>query len=68
MRFASGDIPEGWTSQMVVTALGTGLVLVSLGIVAEYLGVAVNMAMGRPPYLIVRDPSSGPLGHADDER
>ncbi|MFM2721331.1 glycosyltransferase [Microbacterium mcarthurae (nom. nud.)] len=68
MRFASGDIPEGWTSQMVVTALGTGLVLVSLGIVAEYLGVAVNMAMGRPPYLIVRDPSSGPLGHADDGR
>ena len=68
MRFASGDIPEGWTSQMVVTALGTGLVLVSLGIVAEYLGVAVNMAMGRPPYLIVRDPSSGPLGHADDDR
>ncbi|MCY1716561.1 glycosyltransferase [Microbacterium sp. SL62] len=66
MRFASGDIPEGWTSQMVVTALGTGLILVSLGIVAEYLGVAVNMAMGRPPYLIVRDPAAGPLGHARD--
>lgn len=68
MRFASGDIPEGWTSQMVLTALGTGLILVSLGIVAEYLGVAVNMAMGRPPYLIVRDPASGPLGHTDDGR
>jgi undecaprenyl-phosphate 4-deoxy-4-formamido-L-arabinose transferase len=67
MRFASGDIPEGWTSQMVITALGTGLILVSLGIVAEYLGVAVNMAMGRPPYLIVRDPAAGPLGHANDE-
>lgn len=65
MRFASGDIPEGWTSQMVLTALGTGVILVSLGIVAEYLGVAVNMAMGRPPYLIVRDPASGPLGHRD---
>lgn len=66
MRFASGDIPEGWTSQMVLTALGTGVILVSLGIVAEYLGVAVNMAMGRPPYLIVRDPASGPLGRADE--
>jgi len=62
MRFASGDIPEGWTSQMVLTALGTGLILVSLGVVAEYLGVAVNMAMGKPAYLIVRDPRSGPLG------
>lgn len=68
MRFTSGDIPEGWTSQMVLTAVGTGLVLVSLGIVAEYLGVAVNMAMGRPAYLIVRDPDSGPLGHAQGPR
>lgn len=64
MRFASGDIPEGWTSQMVLSALGTGVILVSLGIIAEYLGVVVNMALGRPAYLIVRDPDRGPLGHA----
>lgn len=62
-RFAAGDIPEGWTSQMVLTALGTGVILVSLGIIAEYLGVAVNTALGKPAYLIVRDPASGPLGH-----
>lgn len=62
MRFASGDIPEGWTSQMVLSALGTGVILMSLGIVAEYVGVAVNMAMGKPAYLIVRDPDTGPLG------
>lgn len=62
-RFAIGDIPEGWTSQMVLTALGTGVILVSLGIIAEYLGVAVNAALGKPAYLIVRDPASGPLGH-----
>ena len=66
MRFTSGDIPEGWTSQMVLTALGTGAILVSLGIVAEYLGVAVNMALGKPAYLIVRDPLKGPLGHRHD--
>lgn len=64
-RFVSGDIPEGWTSQMVLTALGTGVILVSLGIIAEYLGVAVSAALGKPAYLIVRDPASGPLGHAD---
>lgn len=64
MRFAGGDIPEGWTSQMVLTALGTGVTLVSLGIIAEYLGVAVNMALGKPAYLIVRDPGLGPLGRS----
>lgn len=67
-RFVGGDIPEGWTSQMVLTALGTGVVLVSLGIIAEYLGVTVNMALGKPAYLIVRDPSSGPLGHTEPRR
>ncbi|MFE5409117.1 glycosyltransferase [Microbacterium sp. NPDC056569] len=65
-RIVSGDVPEGWTSQMVVTALGVGAILVSLGIVAEYLGVAVNMAMGKPPYLIVRDPADSPLAHRPD--
>ncbi|WAB81874.1 glycosyltransferase [Microcella daejeonensis] len=66
VRLGSGDVPEGWTSQMIVTALGTGAILVSLGIVAEYLGVAVNMAMGKPPYLIVRDLHLGPLGKAHE--
>lgn len=65
MRFAAGNIPEGWTSQMVLTAVGIGVVLVSLGIIAEYLGVAVNVALGKPTYLIVRDPAAGPLGHTD---
>lgn len=70
MRFAAGDIPEGWTSQMVLTALGFGFVLISLGVIAEYLGVAVSAALGKPAYLIVRDPVAGPLGHTsrDDDR
>ena len=68
MRFVSGGIPEGWTSMMVMLALGIGLILVSLGVIAEYLGVAVNMALGRPSYLIVRDPKSGPMGHRDAPR
>ncbi|MDL5486580.1 glycosyltransferase [Microbacterium wangruii] len=57
-----GGAPEGWTSQMVLTAVGTGVILVSLGIIAEYLGVAVNVALGKPAYLIVRDPQAGPFG------
>jgi len=61
-RFARTDIMPGWTSVMVVVLLSTGALLFSLGIVAEYLGVAVNMAMGKPLYLVVSDPQEGPLG------
>jgi undecaprenyl-phosphate 4-deoxy-4-formamido-L-arabinose transferase len=56
------DIPQGWPSLMVVLLLSTGAILFALGVVAEYIGVAVNMAMGRPLYLIVSDPADGPLG------
>ena len=47
---------------MVVVLVCTGAILLALGIVAEYLGVAVNMAMGKPLYLITQDPAEGPLG------
>ncbi|WP_244963128.1 glycosyltransferase [Nocardioides dongkuii] len=58
-----GDAPvQGWTSLMVVMLLCTGLLLFVLGIVAEYLGVAVGMAMGKPLYVITQDRARGPLG------
>jgi glycosyltransferase involved in cell wall biosynthesis len=56
------DTPQGWPSLMVALLLCSGAVLFSLGVIAEYIGVAVNMAMGKPLYLIVSDPDSGPLG------
>ena len=63
----TGSIPvAGWTSVMVVVLVGTGAILFSLGIVAEYLGVAVNMALGKPLYLITSDPVDGPLGRSPD--
>ena len=55
-------VVQGWTSVMVVVLLATGAILFSLGIVAEYLGVAVNMAMGKPLYLITSDPLEGRSG------
>jgi glycosyltransferase involved in cell wall biosynthesis len=61
VRFTSHSIPQGWTSTMVVVLVSTGAILFSLGIIAEYVGVAVNMAMGKPLYLIVSDPEDGPL-------
>ncbi|WP_022910487.1 glycosyltransferase [Aestuariimicrobium kwangyangense] len=55
----------GWASLMCVILIGSGLILFSLGVVAEYLGVTVNQAMGKPLYLIVGDPEHGPLGRRD---
>jgi glycosyltransferase involved in cell wall biosynthesis len=55
---------QGWTSTMVVLLVSTGVILFALGVIAEYVGVNVNMAMGKPAYLIVSDPALGPLGKA----
>ncbi len=53
---------QGWTSTMVVLLLTAGAILFSLGVVAEYLGIAARSAMGKPLYLVVSDPADGPLG------
>lgn len=57
---------DGWASLSIVMLVGVGLVLFSLGIVAEYVGVAATMAMGKPPFLIVSDREHGPLGRIAD--
>jgi undecaprenyl-phosphate 4-deoxy-4-formamido-L-arabinose transferase len=67
-RMTGGDTPAGWASTVIAVLLTSGAVLFSLGIVAEYVGVAVNMAMGKPAYLIVGDPRSGPLGREPARR
>lgn len=65
-RLLGGELPVGWTSLICVILVGTGTILFSLGVISEYLGAAVNMAMGRPPYLIISDPRTGPLGRRRD--
>lgn len=56
----------GWASLSIVMLVGVGLILFSLGLVAEYVGVAATMAMGKPPFLIVTDREYGPLGRRTD--
>jgi undecaprenyl-phosphate 4-deoxy-4-formamido-L-arabinose transferase len=65
-RLAGGDLPAGWTSTVTIILVSVGAILFSLGVIAEYLGVSVNMAMGKPAYLIVSDPRLGPLGRGND--
>jgi undecaprenyl-phosphate 4-deoxy-4-formamido-L-arabinose transferase len=62
-RIVNDITVTGWTSVTVTVLILSGAVLMSVGVIAEYIGVAVRMAMGRPPYLIVRDPQQGPLAH-----
>jgi undecaprenyl-phosphate 4-deoxy-4-formamido-L-arabinose transferase len=61
-RLVSDRVVAGWTSTMVAVLVGIGMVLFALGVIAEYVGVAVSMAMGKPPYLIATDVDRGPLG------
>jgi polyisoprenyl-phosphate glycosyltransferase len=62
MRYEDSIDVAGWTSLAVVVLITSGAILLALGVIAEYLGVAVHMAMGRPLYVIVSDPHDGPLG------
>jgi undecaprenyl-phosphate 4-deoxy-4-formamido-L-arabinose transferase len=65
-HFFGDNAPAGWASTIVIVTLTSGAVLFSLGVIAEYIGISVNMAMGKPPYLIMGDPSNGPLGRRHD--
>jgi len=64
--FFNTQLPQGWPSLMVAFLLSSGAILFALGVIAEYVGVAVSMAMGKPLYLIVSDPHDGPLGRAPE--
>ena len=52
----------GWTSLAVVLLISSGAIMFALGVIAEYIGVTVNAALGKPPYLVAQDPLLGPLG------
>ena len=57
------EVPvQGWTSVMVILLAVGGGTLLSLGIVAEYLGIAARSAMGKPLYLVVSDAGRRPAG------
>ena len=56
-RFTS-DVPvTGWASIFVALMIVGGATLLSLGIVAQYVGAATNMSLGKPLYVVVRDPA-----------
>ena len=67
VKLLYGFASVGWASTVVILLLGFGAVLFALGVIAEFVGANVNMAMGKPPYFITSDPEDGPLGHGESE-
>ena len=54
---ASGiSTPAGWTSTFVGLLLIGGFTLFALGIIAQYIRVTSDAALGRPLYVVVSDP------------
>lgn len=54
----AAEVPvQGWTSILIVVSFFSGLILLSLGIIAEYLAVALAIVMGKPLYVISSRPS-----------
>lgn len=53
-----GNTPvQGWTSLLIVTSIFSGSIMVSLGVVAEYLAVTMSIAMGKPLYVVSTRPT-----------
>ncbi|TSC80450.1 MAG: hypothetical protein G01um101425_104 [Candidatus Peregrinibacteria bacterium Gr01-1014_25] len=49
---------QGWTSLVIVISFFSGCILFALGVIAEYLAVALGIVMGKPLYLVSSRPRS----------
>jgi len=59
------EVPiQGWTSLIIAISFFSGLILFSLGVIAEFLAVTLTMAMGRPLYLIVSRPERSKIARS----
>lgn len=57
-----GDTPQGWTSLMAAILVFSGVQLLMLGLLGEYLGRLYLTATGRPQFVVreIRRPGSRP--------
>jgi glycosyltransferase involved in cell wall biosynthesis len=56
----------GWASTMVVLLLGCGAILFALGVIAEFMGAILQIAMGKPAFHTTVDPEQSPLKTTSD--
>lgn len=48
---------QGWASLVIVVAFFSGCILTALGVIAEYMAVTMNIAMGKPLYVVSSKPT-----------
>ena len=54
----TGRIPvQGWASLLIVVSFFSGAILMSLGVIAEYLAVTMGIVMGKPLYVVASRPT-----------
>jgi undecaprenyl-phosphate 4-deoxy-4-formamido-L-arabinose transferase len=51
---------QGYTSLVILICYFSGIILLVLGVIAEYLALTLTMSMGRPPYVTVSRPPRPP--------
>ncbi len=50
--FFYASLPSGWTTLVIMIALSTGIQLICLGFIGEYIGAIFDEVKGRPHYLV----------------
>jgi len=48
---------QGYTSLLIVVCFFSGIILLSLGVIAEYLALLLTTTMGKPLYVTVSVPA-----------
>ncbi len=56
-KYFANDIVPGWASLLIVMSAFSGVILMSLGVIAEYLAITLGIAMGRPLYVVSSKPT-----------
>ena len=56
-KYISNSTVPGWTSILIVMSFFSGSIMVSLGLVAEYLSISMSILMGKPLYVISTKPT-----------
>ncbi|MFM2431714.1 MAG: hypothetical protein RLZZ511_2927 [Cyanobacteriota bacterium] len=50
--FIYAALPSGWTTLVIMVSLSTGVQLICLGLIGEYIGAIFDEVKGRPHYII----------------
>ncbi len=62
VKFYLAGSVQGWASIVIVVAFFSGCILMSLGVIAEYMAVTMSIVMGKPLYVVATRPTPSRKG------